>query len=192
MDPAVSAHIDSSERWSAELAAIRPVLLRAGLSEAVKWRSPCYSIEGGGNVALLQEMKDHLALMFFQGALLADPDDVLEAQGPNSRSAKRVRFTSVDDVERLSDSVAALLDEAVAAARAGLRVEPGPELELVDELRERLDSDPELRAAFEELTPGRRREYHLHVSGAKRAETRRSRVERCVPMILAGRGLRDR
>ena len=55
-----------------------------------------------------------------------------------------------------------------------------------------LDEDPGLRAAFESLTPGRRREYHLHIAGAKRSDTRRKRVEQHVPRILAGQGLRDR
>jgi uncharacterized protein YdeI (YjbR/CyaY-like superfamily) len=73
---------------------------------------------------------------------------------------------------------------------AGLDVGPAPEPEPAPELAERLDADAELRAAFEALTPGRRREYHLHISGAKQSATRAARVERCVPRILAGKGLR--
>ena len=65
------------------------------------------------------------------------------------------------------------------------------ELELVDELQARLDADPALDAAFAALTPGRQRAYNLHFSGAKRSATRAARVERCVPQILAGKGLRD-
>ena len=43
-------------------------------------------------------MKDFLALLFFKGALLKDPDDILEMQGPNSRAGYRMRFTSVRDI----------------------------------------------------------------------------------------------
>ena len=67
-----------------------------------------------------------------------------------------------------------------------------PEFELVEELRNRLDADPALAEAFAALTPGRQREYNFHVSGAKQAKTRESRVERCVPKIMAGKGFRDR
>ena len=70
--------------------------------------------------------------------------------------------------------------------------EQEPALELVDELRVRLDADPALRTAFEALTPGRQREYNLHVSEAKQAATRASRVEKHVQRILDGKGLRDR
>lgn len=180
-----------STRWPAELAALRTVLLATGLREEVKWGKPCYT-HGGSNVAVLQEMKDVLALMFFRGALLADPYGVLEEQGPNSRSARRICFRSVDDVERLAAAVGAYVSEAIGVTEAGLEVAPAPEPDHVDELRDRLARDDDLRAAFEGLTPGRRREYHLYFSGAKKPVTRAARVERCVPRILAGKGLRDR
>lgn len=191
VNPDVDAYIARSHRWGPEMSELRGILLGSGLTEEIKWGKPCY-VHGGRNIAILQEMRDVLALMFFKGALLEDPHGVLEEQGPNSRSARRVRFTSVDDVTRLGDAVAACVEEAVAVEREGRTVPPAPEAELVAELRGRLDRDPALRAAFEALTPGRRREYDLHVAGAKRAGTRQERVERCVPRILEGKGLRDR
>jgi uncharacterized protein YdeI (YjbR/CyaY-like superfamily) len=191
MSTDVDDHVARSTRWSAELAALREVLLACGLTEQLKWGKPCYG-HAGRNIVIMQEMKEFLALLFFKGALLADPHGVLEDQGPNSRSARRIRFASVDDVRRLAATVTDYVDEAVAAEEAGLEVAPAPELVLVAELRERLDADDELRAAFEALTPGRQREYHLHVSAAKQAPTRAARVERNVARIKAGKGLRDR
>ncbi len=188
---AVDDYIDRSERWPAEISALRSILLGCGLTEELKWSKPCYTLDGS-NIAILQEMKGFLALMFFKGALLADPDGVLEDQGPNSRSARRMCFTSVDDVVRLADSVRAYVDEAIDVERAGLQVPPAPDLVLVEELRRRLDRHPDLRAAFDALTPGRRREYNLYVSDAKRAETREARIDKCVPKILDGKGFRDR
>jgi uncharacterized protein YdeI (YjbR/CyaY-like superfamily) len=187
----VDAYLERSERWHDEIVALRPVLTGCGLVETVKWGKPCYGHDGA-NVLILQEMKDFLAVMFFKGALLADPAGVLEDQGPNSRSARRICITSVDDVERLAPTIRGYVDAAIDVEEAGLAVEPAGEPELVAELRERLDDDPALRAAFDALTPGRRREYHLHVSGAKQAATRRGRVDKVVPQILAGKGLRDR
>ena len=131
------------------------------------------------------------AVFTFPAPVLADPDGVLESQGPNSRSARRMTFTSVADVEQLSGTVVAYVAEAVGAAEAGLRVEP-TEHELCDELKERLASDSELADAFELLTPGRRREYDIHIASAKRASTREARIDRVTPRILAGKGLRDR
>ncbi len=191
MNPEVDDHIERSEKWPEEMTELRPVLLSCGLTEEIKWGKPCYSHEGK-NIVILQEMKDFLALMFFKGALLNDPEGALEDQGPNSRSARRIRFTSVADVARLADTVKAYIDEAIAVEEAGLEVGPAPDPVFVDELRDRLDEDPELRAAFEALTPGRQREYNLYFSSAKRAETREARVEKYVEKILDGKGLRDR
>ena len=191
MNTEVDAYLDRATGWPEELRAIRPVLLDAGLDEQLKWGKPCYAHDGA-NIAILQEMKDFLALMFFKGALLADPEGVLESQGPNSRSAKRICFRSVDDVERLAPTVSAYVAEAIDVEEAGLAVEPAPELELAAELAERLAGDPDLAEAFEGLTPGRRREYNLHVSEAKKAETREARVDKITPKILAGKGFRDR
>ena len=69
---------------------------------------------------------------------------------------------------------------------------PVPAIELVEELRSRLDGDRELAIAFGSLTPGRQREYNHHISTAKQAKTRESRIDKCTPKILAGKGLRDR
>ncbi|MEZ5266569.1 MAG: YdeI family protein [Acidimicrobiia bacterium] len=191
MNHKVDAYLDRAKLWPAELAALRAVLLDCGLTEELKWGKPCYS-HGGHNIAILQEMKPHLALMFFKGALLADPAGVLVDQGPNSRSARRIEFHTVQDVQDLADTVRAYVDEAIDVEAAGLEVGPAPEPSLAAELQERLDADPALRAAFEALTPGRRREYNLHISEAKQAATRAGRVEKCVPKILAGKGFRDR
>lgn len=191
MNPEVETYIESSEKWPAEMTALRPILLGCGLAEEVKWRKPCYS-HNGKNVVIIQEMNEFLALMFFKGALLNDPQGVLIDQGPNSRSAKRMQFTSVEEVGRQAKTIASYVAEAIAVEEAGLEVEPVPELELVEELQVRLDEDPTLEAAFEGLTPGRQREYNLYFSGAKQAKTRESRVAKYVEKILDGKGLRDR
>lgn len=187
----VDTYIESAELWPDEIVRLRPILLEAELEESVKWGKPCYSHDGA-NICLMQEFKDFLALMFFKGALLADPGGVLESQGANTRSARRITFRSTDEVDRLADTIAAYVEEAKAVEEAGLEVPPaGPE-DLVEELQTRLDEDPELKKAFEALTPGRRRAYNLHIADAKKVQTRESRIDRCVPKILAGKGLQDR
>ena len=191
MNDKVSSCIQRSERWSAEMSELRPVLLGCGLTEELKWGKPCYGVDSK-NVAIMQEMKGFLALMFFKGALLDDPEGLLESQGPNSHSALRMCFTSPDDVARHADAVRRFVAAAIDVERAGLAVDPRPALELVAELQHRIETDVAFRIAFEALTPGRQREYHLHIADAKQAKTREERVERCAPKILAGKGLRDR
>lgn len=191
VNPKVDAYIGRSEKWPDEMTDLRLILLGGGLTEEIKWGKPCYSHDGR-NIVILQEMKEFLALMFFKGALLNDSEGVLEGQGPNSRSARRIRFTSVGDVARLADTVTAYIDEAIDVEEAGLELGPAPELVLVEELDNRLDQDPAFKAAFEALTPGRQREYNLYFSGAKQAKTREARIEKYAQKILDGKGFRDR
>jgi uncharacterized protein YdeI (YjbR/CyaY-like superfamily) len=189
--PDVDAYIEASDQWPDEIVALRALLLEAGLDEHIKWGKPCYGLEDD-NVVIIQEFADHLALMFFKGILLDDPAGVLEAQGPNTHAARRMTFRCVDDVRRCADVVRSYVAEAIAVEKAGTALPPRPEEDLAGELQERLAGDPELADAFDDLTPGRQREYNLHVSGAKQASTRERRVDNIVPRILDGKGLRDR
>ncbi|MCK5744886.1 MAG: YdeI/OmpD-associated family protein [Oricola sp.] len=188
----VDKSFTKAKLWREEADALRAILLDSGLDEELKWGKPCY-VHDGRNIAIIQRMKDFLALMFFKGALLDDPDGVLERQGPNSRSGFRVRFTSVKDVARMKKSVKALIREAVEAEKKGLKVEkPGEEFDLPKELADAFKQDPDFKAAFAALTPGRRRGYVLHFSGAKQSATRAARIEKCRDKIFDGKGFHDR
>ena len=189
--PDVDSYLAESELWPDEIRALRPILLKSGLDESIKWGKPVYSHDGT-NIVIVQEMKNFLALLFTKGVLMEDPKDLLHLQGPNSRSGKRFQFTSVDEITGFATVIADYLQEAIDIEEAGLEVGPPPEPTFVEELQERLDNDDAFRAAFEGLTPGRQREYNLQISSAKQAKTRLARIEKFAPKILAGKGFRDR
>lgn len=179
-------------RWRGGLAALREVLLAAGLEETVKWGAPCYTL-GGKNVAMLVALRESCGLSFFKGAALPDDEGLLEAPGPNSRHGRYLRFRSEDEVLARLPEAARFVAAAIALEAAGVTIAPLAEPEpLPLELAQRLADDPALQQAFEALTPGRRRSHVLHVSGAKQPETRERRVERCVLAILAGKGFNER
>ncbi len=190
--PDVDAYLADQTRWHAETVALRAIVLESGLDEAIKWGKPCYSHQGN-NIAIIQPFKPHLALMFFKGTLLSDPLGLLVPQGENSQAAMRVEFTSVDEVAAKADGVRALLAEAIRVEASGASVDftrRAPP-ELTAELVDAFDNDPDLRAAWEGLTPGRQRGYLLHFNAAKKPETRAARVARAAPRILAGKGPND-
>lgn len=54
-----------------------------------------------------------------------------------------------------------------------------------------LNKNGALKRAFEALTPGRQRGYILHFSEPRQSKTRESRIEKCIPMILEGKGIHD-
>lgn len=190
-NPRVDAFVSRAKTWRGEIRKLRDVLLECGLDEDLKWGKPCFAFEGS-NVAIIQPFKNHCALLFFKGTLLEDELGLLRSQGANSRSALRLEFTSEAQIKK--SVVRRYVMEALAVERAGLEVDSKAkrELALPDELTRVLGRDPRLARAFRALTPGRRRGYVLHFTGAKQSKTRTARIERCAPMILAGKGLHDR
>ncbi len=91
-NPEVDKSFSSARHWQQEANRLRVILLECDLTEELKWRKPCYTYDGK-NVCIIQRMKGFLALLFFKGALLKDPDGILERQGPNSHAGYRMRFT---------------------------------------------------------------------------------------------------
>lgn len=178
--------------WAELLGLLRELLLASGLSEDMKWGSPCYTLKGK-NVVMIAARNEYCALSFLKGAILDDPQGVLKAPGPNSRFARYFPFTSADELRARRELAVALIAQAVENERAGKQVNPGPANEPIPaELQERVESDPTLAAAYEALTPGRRRSHILYVSGAKQSKTREARSERCAAKILAGKGWNER
>jgi len=85
------------------------------------------------------------------------------------------------------------LYEAIDLEESGTKIDlkKPSEYPIPEELQRRLDDNAVLRSAFATLTPGRRKSYIFHVSSAKQAKTRAARAEKCVPMILSGRGFNE-
>jgi uncharacterized protein YdeI (YjbR/CyaY-like superfamily) len=177
--------------WREEVSALRGIVLAAGLRETLKWGQPTYT-DAGRNIALIAVQKAGAIVSFLKGALLDDPAGLLVVPGENSRHTRYLRFTSLDEIAANRSYLEALLARAVAIERAGERVAPPPDdVAYVEELQQRLAADGALRAAFERLTPGRRRAYNLHFAQARAPRTRAERIERCTERILRGMGLTD-
>lgn len=192
LNPKASAVIDKATSWQEEYRVLRQMALDCGLTEDFKWGWPCYT-HNGGNVVLIHGFKDYCAYLFFKGALMKDPENLLIQQTDNVQSARQIRFTSLDQIKGMDNLLKTYLHEAIAVEAAGLKVEmkKTTDFAMPDELRARLDADAGLKAAFEALTPGRQRGYLLHFASAKQAKTREARIDKCTPRILAGKGLDD-
>jgi uncharacterized protein YdeI (YjbR/CyaY-like superfamily) len=187
MNPKVDGYLRKAKQWKKEFEKLRMIVLDCGLTEELKWGKPCYTFEKS-NIVIIQGFKEFCALLFTKGALLKDPDGVLKKFG--WQAARRIPFTNVREIVEMEPILKTYIREA--KEKAGLEVtykknpEPVPE-----ELRNKLDEIPALKTAFEALTPGRQRGYILYFSGAKQSKTRESRVEKCMPQILKGKGLND-
>ena len=191
MNPKVNAYFEAS-KWHDEVVALRTIMLETELTEDLKWGVPCYTYLGN-NVVLIHEFKDYCALLFIQGALLKDTDGILVQQTENVQAGRQIRFTSLRQIVSLSPTLKSYVLSAITNEKAGLKVAfvKETELKLVEEFQMVLDKNPALKAAFDTLTPGRKRAYNLYFSAAKQANTRVTRIEKCIPKILEHKGLDD-
>jgi uncharacterized protein YdeI (YjbR/CyaY-like superfamily) len=191
-DPRIDRYLAKDRPWRDEMVAFREILLDEGVTEALKWRAPCYAAHGT-NIAIIGTTKEAAVLSFFAGALLTDPGSLLVPPGDHSRSARVLRVADTARIAEVEPALRGLIREAIENARLGRRVDlPKDDIDLPRELVETMAEDPELGAAFRALTPGRQRGYAVHVSGAKQPETRRARIAKHRARILDGKGLHDR
>src|SRR5580692_12566542 len=112
------------ERWHAEIAELQKILSGFDLREECKWGKPCYTVDGK-NVVIIQGFKEYCALCFFQGALLKDPKKLLVQLG-QVQAARVLKFTSANEIAAKAATIKAYMREAIAAAKAGLKVETKP------------------------------------------------------------------
>lgn len=190
-NPRANKLFSNAKNWVGEAELLREILLECNLTEEVKWRSPCYT-HNGKNICIIQRMAGFLSLLYFKGALLKDPDDLLEPQGPHSRVGYRMCFTNIEDVLTAAKNIKAYVQEAIEIEKAGLKVELPTDFKYPGELIAKFDADPDYRTAFNSLSPGRQRGYIMHFSDAKKSETRNARIERCRQKIFDGKGLLER
>lgn len=182
-----------AKKWQKETDQLRKIALDCFLTEEWKWSKPCFTFQKK-NVAIVIPLRDSCALSFFKGALLKDPKSILERVGEHTQAGRWIHFTSVQEIRALQSTLRDYLYEAIALEESGRKVErkKAADYPIPEELQRLMEGDARLTAAFEALTPGRRKSYILHISGAQQAKTRAVRAARCVPLILSGRGFLER
>lgn len=193
MNPKVDVFLSKAQAWQEEFEELRMIVLGCGLTEELKWGVPCYTFKNK-NIVLIHGFKEYCALLFVKGALLKDAQDILVQQTENTQAARQVRFANVQGIVKMEPILKAYICEAIEVEKAGLTVDfkETAEFTIPEEFQKKLDEIPALKTAFGALTPGRQRAYILYFSAPKQSKTRESRVEKCVPSILDGKGLDDR
>ena len=191
MNPKVDEFLSRVGKWQEEFRKLRMIVLDCQLTEALKWGVPCYTYQKS-NIVLIHGFKEYCALLFFKGALLKDANSILIRQTENVQASRQVRFTSVREIIEMETILKTYIYEAIEVEKAGLKVnfKKNTGLIIPGEFQTKLDEIPALKAAFDSLTPGRQRAYILYFSAPKQSKTRESRIEKYIPQILNGKGIR--
>ena len=128
-----------------------------------------------------------------QGALLKDPKGYLiNAQEGRTKALRQWRMDSAKDIK--PSIIKRFIKEAIGHVDDGKEIKPDRAKSLVmpPELKKALSANKRAGAAFKKLTPGLQREYADHISGAKQEATKTRRIEKILPMTIAGKGLNDK
>ena len=192
MNPQVDQFIIKAKQWQKEFDALREIVLECKLEETIKWKHPCYMLEGA-NIVLIHGFKQYCALLFFKGALITDTKRVLIQQTEQVQSARQIRFSNLQEISKQKATIKAYIKQAIELEKSGAKVilkkaEPN---KLPEELTSIFKKNSPLKKAFEALTPGRQRAYILFFESAKQTATRTTRIEKSIPKILCGKGLND-
>jgi uncharacterized protein YdeI (YjbR/CyaY-like superfamily) len=192
MNPKVDAFLKKAKKWQEEFDKLRMIILDCELTEEMKWGWPCYMFQNS-NIVLIHGFKEYCALLFIKGALLKDANGILIQQTDNVQAGRQIRFTNVQEIVTMAPILKAYVNEAIEVEKAGLKVDFKKNAKLIfpEEFQNKLDENPTLKTAFDALTPGRQRAYNFYFSAPKQSKTRESRVEKCIHLILDGKGLND-
>ncbi len=192
INPSADWFFDKPSPWQGAYTNLRTIVLTCGLQETIKWGCPCYTLQGK-NIVLIHGFKDYCALLFMQGALLTDPQHILVQQTENVQAARQLRFADLQQILDQQFVIQTYVREAMNLQVTGTKVVPKKtnEYAVPIEFQEILNQKPELKRAFETLTPGRQRGYLLYFSAAKRSQTKVERIQKMLPKIMNGQGLED-
>ncbi len=184
--------IADMDPWVEELMMIRDIVLSTGLKEEIKWGGPVYTLDGK-NVLAIGGFKNFFTIWFHNGAFLSDPDKMLvNANEGKTRGLRQWRFASKKEIK--PSLIKKYIKEAIENEKAGKKIRPEkkPLPDLPVEIASAFKKDKALKACFDALTNGKKREYLDHILDAKTESTRLRRLRQAIPNILAGIGLHDK
>lgn len=188
MNHRVDVFMKKQTKWQEEYALLREIALSTDLTEDLKWMHPCYTLDGK-NVFLLHSFKEYIAIFFHKGAIMKDPKGILIQQTENVQAGRQLRFKNLEEIVKAKKTIKAYINEAIAIEEAGLQVPMKKPVapEIPKDIAATMKKIPGLTVAFKKLTPSCQREYMMYFDGAKKEETRVSRVEKYADKIIAGK-----
>ena len=177
--------------WEKEIELLINIIGKTDLTETKKWGIPVYTYNGK-NVVGIAGFKNHFAMWFYNGVFLKDPDNVLiNAQKGKTKALRQWRFSKMEDIDE--KLLLSYLNEAIKNEQESKVWKPqkqnAPTSNMLNEV---LQNNPKTKEAFAKLTPYKQKEYTEYIASAKREQTKKSRLEKIIPMIEQGIGLHDK
>ena len=192
MKKTVAAYIAELDEWQELVIALIDIIHTTELVETIKWNMPVYTINQK-NVVALGAFKNHVSLWFIQGVFLEDAyGKLVNAQEERTKAMRHWRFTKMEEVDR--PLIQAYLEEAIQNQKDGKELRPTRSkqrkpLMIPDLLQEVLDNNIAVKMCFDALKLTQKRNHCNFINQAKQLTTKKRRLERIIPLILAGKGI---
>lgn len=186
-------YFNQDSPWKLGIRRLRQLVIATELTEDWKWNFPTYTLNKK-NVVGIACHKTHFGIWFFQGVFLTDKHKLLRnAQEGKTKAMRSFYFTSLDD---LNDKIILqYVLEAIQNCKEGKQVKVARkkiEVVIPEILASALLESSELKYSFNRLSPSKQRDYADHLGSAKQEATQLRRLDKCIPIILAGKGLHDK
>lgn len=192
MNPDLDNFFEEQKIRKAELIILRSIILQADLKEELKWNAPCYTFQNK-NVCMIFNFKNSFGVSFFKGSFINDSYEILEKPGENTKNISMVKLANIDDIAKKKNAILNYINQAIELEKIGVKIKKTTEVEFeyIEELKIAFGKNQKLKIAFESLTPGRQRAYHMFFAAAKQTETRFSRINKFTDQIIDGKGMTD-
>jgi len=190
----VDAYIKANPKWEKSIEKLREIIMSFDFDEQIKWQFPTYSMDKK-NLLSIAATKTFVGVWFFQGGLLVDKEMVLKnAQEGKTKAMRQWRFESEKDIKKTL--LKKYINETIRNHKAGKVIKPAKPnskpLTIPNELAKKLKSTKNLKTAFENFSLSKQREFANYISDAKMEKTKLKRMDKILPLIIAGKGLNDR
>ncbi len=188
-DPRVDAYIEDSADFAKPiLEHIRDVMHEAcpDVEETIKWKFPVFMYHG--IMANMASFKEHCAFGFWKPSLILEGDEEKseEAMGQFGR------ITSIGQLPP-KETLIGYVHRAMELNEKGIqptkKKRAKPANDVPEDFRAELGKVSGAQQAFEEMSPGYRREYIEWITEAKRESTRQRRIAKAVDQISEGKSL---
>ncbi len=137
--------------------------------------------------------KSFFTLWFYNGVFLEDKHNVLvSAQEGVTKAMRQWRFSSMEDIDE--KLVQAYIQEAIANEEQGkkLKLQRKEKLPIPSILTEAFKEDQAFEKSFVARPQAKQNEYVEHIQSAKQEATKSSRLQKIRPLVMQGKGMRDK
>jgi uncharacterized protein YdeI (YjbR/CyaY-like superfamily) len=190
-DPRIDAYIAKAKPFARPILKHIRKLVHQGcpdVDETIKWGSPHFDYQGSP-MAGMASFKEHAVFGFWKASLLsgAKTSKSAEAMGQFGRMASLADLPADAKILKMVREAAKLNEQGITIKRP----KPGskPPLPVPADLAKVLAKNKKVKAGFEGLPPGQRREYLEWLLEAKREETRAKRFKTALAQMAEGKSL---